>query len=121
PDGQGGRMCVVTRLALASLAAFLVLAAPASADVLVNAPQRVLKCGESIELGVWYRDHPTTGHRRTTVEVLSARGVVLFKRTLNGRPEWKFWHYKPRCGRRYTVRYVTYRGTDDFHVRVRAA
>ena len=109
------------RLVLASLAALLVFAAPASADVLVNAPKSVVKCGESIELGVWYRDHPTTGHRRTTVEVRSAHGFVLFKRTLNAPPEWKFWHYKPRCGRRYTVRYVTYRHTDDFRVRVRAA
>src|SRR5262245_32614593 len=79
------------RLALASVAAFLVFAAPASADVLVNAPKKVISCGDTIELGVWYRDHPTTGHRRTTVEVRSARGVVLFKRTLNAPPEWKFW------------------------------
>jgi hypothetical protein len=108
------------RIALA-VAVLLVFAAPARADVLVNAPKRVISCGDTIELGVWYRDHPTTGHRRTTVEVLSARGIVLFKRTLNAPPEWKFWHYKPRCGRHYTVRYVTYRGTDDFRVRVRAA
>jgi hypothetical protein len=109
------------RTVLASLVLLLALAAPARADVLVNAPKRAISCGERIEIGVWYRDHPTTGHRRTTVEVLSARGIVLFKRTLLAPPEWKFWHYKPRCGRSYTVRYVTYRGTDDFRVRVHAA
>ncbi len=111
----------VMRTVLASLALLLALAAPARADVLVNAPKRVISCGDTIEVGVWYRDHPTTGHRRTTVEVRSARAVVLFKRTLLAPPEWKFWHYKSRCGRRYTVRYVTYGGTDDFHVRVRDA
>ena len=61
------------RLALAVLFASLAFAAPARADVLVNAPKRVLSCGDTIELGVWYRDHPTTGHRRSTVEVVSAR------------------------------------------------
>jgi hypothetical protein len=110
------------RLLLASLVVLLGPAAPAArADVLVNAPKRSISCGATIELGVWYRDHPTTGHRRTTAEVLSARGFVLFKRTLLAPPEWRFWHYKPRCGRRYTVRYVTHRGTDDFRVRVREA
>ena len=108
------------RIVLASAALFLALAAPASADVLVNAPKRAISCGDTIELGVWYRDFPTTGHRRTTVEVLSARGFVLSKRTLDAPAEWKFWHYKPRCGRHYTARYITYRGTDDFRVRVRA-
>jgi hypothetical protein len=106
------------RLALIAAAVFLLAAAPAAADVLVNRPDPVTACGGKIKVGVWYRDHPTTGHRQTTVEILSARGFVLFRRTLQAPPEWKYWSYKPRCGRRYTVRYTTFAGVTTFHVRV---
>ena len=107
------------RIALLTLAAALLLAAPARADVLVNRPDPDIRCGESIRLGVWYRDHPTTGHRAVTVQVRSAGGAVLFQRRLQAPPEWKFWSYKPRCGRHYRVRYQTEAGVSAFRVWVR--
>jgi hypothetical protein len=107
------------RILLSSVTVLLVLAAPARGDVLVNAPKPVIRCGESIRLGVWYRDHPTTGHREATVEVRSPRGYVLFRRRLQAPPEWKFWRYKPRCGRHYGVRYTTFAGVQSFRVWVR--
>jgi hypothetical protein len=110
------------RIALLTSAAVLALAAPARADILVNAPKPELRCGQSIRLGVWYRDHPTTGHPRTVlIAVESEAGAVLFHRRVQAPAEWRFWSYKPRCGRRYRVRYTTYRGVDTFRVRVHRA
>ena len=104
--------------ATAAVVLSLALAAPARADVLVNAPASTIHCGGKIRLGVWYRDHPTTGHREATVEVLSARGFVLFHRHLQAPPQWRFWNYTPRCGRHYTVRYTTFAGVTTFHVKL---
>jgi hypothetical protein len=96
-----------------------VAAPPARADVLVNRPDPVLRCGGHMRLGVWYRDFPTKGHRTVTAEVRSARGFVLSRRTLAAPSEWRYWSYTPRCGRHYTVRYVTFAGTSDFRVWVK--
>jgi hypothetical protein len=99
--------------------ASLALAAPARADVLVNAPSRSVRCGGSIKLGVWYRDFPTTGHRGATVDVLSPRGFVVFHRTVVAPSQWKYWHYTPGvCGKDYTVRYRLFTGTEKFSVHV---
>jgi hypothetical protein len=104
---------------IVSVVLLLALAAPARADVLVNAPDHDIPCGGSIRLGVWYRDHPSTGHRAVVVEVRSARGFVLFRRHLQAPPQWKFWSYKPLCGRHYRVRYTTFDGVTTFRVWVR--
>jgi hypothetical protein len=109
------------RIALLSSLLLLMLAAPARADVLVNAPDPSISCGKTIKVGVWYRDFPTTGHRSATVDILSPRGIVLFHRHVQAPSQWKFWHYKPGCGKRYTVRYRTSAGVTTFHVRVKAA
>jgi hypothetical protein len=110
----------VRTLLIAATILFAV-AAPARADVLVNAPKSSIRCGESIRLGVWYRDFPTTGHREATVEIRSARGFVLFHRRLQAPPRWKFWNYAPRCGRHYRVRYTTFAGVTTFRVWVKRA
>jgi hypothetical protein len=97
------------------------LVASARADVLIERPMSVLRCGQTIRTGVWYRDFPTTGHREATIEVLSARGQVLSRRRVKATGEWRRWHYTPRCGRHYHVRYTTFAGIDTFNVWVRRA
>jgi hypothetical protein len=94
-------------------------AAPAKADVLVERPASELRCGQSIRTGVWYRDFPTTGHRQATIDVLSARGFLLERRRVAATSHWRQWHYKPRCGRHYRVRYATFAGVSTFRVWVR--
>jgi hypothetical protein len=110
---------VPMRIVLTAAVIALALAAPASADVLVDAPKSVIRCGGSIRVGVWYRDFPTTGHRDATVEVRSGRGFVVFRRHVQAPARWRFWHYKPQCGRHYRVRYTTFAGVESFRVRVR--
>jgi hypothetical protein len=108
------------RIALLCSLLVLLLAAPARADVLVNAPAPSISCGKSIKVGVWYRDFPSTGHRAVTIDILSPRGIVVFHRHVQAPPQWRFWHYKPGCGKRYTVRYKTFAGVTKFRVRVKA-
>jgi hypothetical protein len=107
------------RTVLLTVTLLLVLAVPARADVLVNAPKSAIRCGQAIRLGVWYRDFPTTGHREATVEVRSVHGFVLFHRHLQAPPQWKYWRYYAHCGRHYSVRYRTFAGVSTFHVRVK--
>jgi hypothetical protein len=103
-------------------AALLVFAAPARADVLVNAPSESIKCGGSIKLGVWYRDFPTTGHRNATIDVLSPSGAKVFHKRVTAPAHWKYWHYTPStCGRTYRVRYRLHTGTIKFDVAVKPA
>jgi hypothetical protein len=107
------------RILLLSVTLVLALAAPARADVLVNRPKPVIRCGQSIRLGVWYRDFPTKGHREATVAVRSARGALVFHRRLQAPSKWRFWSYTPRCGRHFRVRYGTFAGPTSFRVWVR--
>jgi len=103
------------------LLAVTVGAASAHADVLVEKPTSSIACGHRIWTGVWFRDFPTTGHRQATIEVLSARGVVLSRRRVTATGQWRRWHYTPRCGRHYHVRYTTFAGTETFNVWVQRA
>ena len=95
------------------------IAAPARADILVERPASVLRCGQAIRTGIWYRDFPTRGHRAATIDVLSARGIVLERRRMTATSHWRRWHYEPRCGRHYRVRYTTFAGISTFRVWVR--
>jgi hypothetical protein len=108
-------------LIAAGLLTLMGVAASARADVLVERPTSALRCGETIRTGVWYRDFPTTGHRDVTIEVLSARGKVLSRRRVNATGQWRRWHYTPRCGRHYHVRYTTFAATETFNVWVQRA
>jgi hypothetical protein len=103
----------------ATLLAVALGAAEARADVLVSRPASAIRCGAAIRTGVWYRDFPTAGHRAATIEVRSARGFVLSRRTVTATADWRYFRYTPRCGRHYRVRYVTAAGTTDFRTWVR--
>jgi hypothetical protein len=48
--------------------------------------------------------------------VLSARGAVLARRRVTATSQWRYWRYKPRCGRHYRVRYATFAGVSTFRV-----
>jgi hypothetical protein len=106
-------------LSAVSLVVVTGIAAPARADILVERPASVLRCGQAIRTGIWYRDFPTTGHRAATIEVLSARGVVLERRHVTATSRWRRWHYEPRCERHYRVRYTTFAGIGSFRVWIR--
>ena len=117
-ESRAIRAAVLTAVSLLLAAC---LAASAQADVLVERPASALRCGQSIRTGVWYRDFPTTGHRQATIEVLSARGIVLERRQVTATSHWRTWHYEPRCGRHYRVRYTTFAGVSSFRIWVRRA
>jgi hypothetical protein len=80
-----------------------------------------MACAQTIRTGIWYRDFPTTGHRHAKIEVLSAGGLVLERRRVTATSQWRRWHYAPRCGRHYKVRYTTFAGIDTFNVWVQRA
>jgi hypothetical protein len=108
------------RILTIAVAALLVLAVPARADVLVDGPVTPLQCGKSMRLGVWYRDFPNHGHRDVRVSVRNAAGRIVFRRHVTAPTHWLYWHYKPKCGTTYSVRYTTFYGPETFKVRVRA-
>lgn len=107
-------------LLIAALVAAAIAAAPARADVLVSRPEPAIGCGQAIRMGVWYRDFPATGHRAATMEVLSAAGTRLWRRSVTAGSTWRYWRYTPRrCGRHYRVRYTTAAGATSFRVWVK--
>ncbi|HEX8121263.1 MAG TPA: hypothetical protein VF549_08360 [Solirubrobacteraceae bacterium] len=107
------RACILAALAS------LLLTAPARADVLVHYPDRSVACGEDIQLGVWYQEY-SGGPRWARMSIRSARGYVLWRKSVRATTRWRYWHYTPRCGRTYTVRYVVAGGTLTAKVRVRS-
>ena len=111
-----GRAVIAT--VLAAVAAVPVAAA--RADVLVSRPAPSIRCGAQITTGVWYRDFPTQGSRKATIAVLSAGGTVLWHKRVTATGSWRYFRYRPGCGRRYRVRYVTAAGTTTFRVTVRS-
>lgn len=94
--------------------------AAARADVLVSRPAPSIRCGAQITTGVWYRDFPTQGSRKATITVLSAGGAVLWRKQVTATGSWRYFRYRPGCGRHYRVRYVTAAGTTTFRVAVRS-
>jgi hypothetical protein len=111
------RLFVTLALGAALLA---VAAAPARADVLVNAPDPVIDCGEDIKTGVWYQSY-SGGPRWATIAIKSIRGYTLWRKRVHATTTWRFWYYTPRCGRRYRVAYTTSGGSVSFKVRVHGA
>jgi hypothetical protein len=103
-----------------AVAALLLGAPAAQATVLVNAPYPFVKrCGARITLGVWHRADGVRGSRRVTMLVRTPSGRTLWRRHVTATGRWRYWTYRPACGRRYVVRYVTAGGTQDFRLRVR--
>lgn len=76
-----------------ALAALLVLAAPASADVLVSALPKRLTCGAAIEPGIWAQSG-TTGDRTVKMRAIDRRsGKVWWRKTATARTRggWRMW------------------------------
>lgn len=82
------------------------LAAPASADVLIHAPDSHISCGGHIKTGVWYQSF-SGGPRGATIQILSAHKLVLWSKHVRATTTWRYWYYHPRCGRTYYVRYLS--------------
>ena len=102
----------------AVIATALAGARPARADVLVSVVPPVLACGSDIEVGVWYQAY-SGGPRWARIRIKSINGTTLVRRNVRATSRWRYWHYTPRCGRRYRVQYTTPNGTLTYPVRVR--
>ena len=106
-------------IVLGAVCAFGLVAAPALADVLVNAPPSSIPCGQSIKTGVWYQSF-SGGPRTAKIQIKSLAGTVLKSRAVIATTTWKYFHDKLPCGRTYRVHYVVPGGTSNFTVKVRA-
>jgi hypothetical protein len=108
-------------LASAVVAAVFGLAlAPASssASILINAPSSVA-CGSAIKTGVWDRPDGQTTSRRVKIQIRSARGYLVWSRTVRATSSWRYFRYRGSCGRSYKVSYSNPQfGTSSYRVRV---
>jgi hypothetical protein len=101
--------------------ALLVGTTTAGADVLVSAIQpTTLACGKAVKVGVWYQSS-TGGPRWARITIKASRGTVVWRRNVTAPSRWRYWRYKPSCGRRYVVFYTTAGGTARFPFRVKPA
>jgi hypothetical protein len=108
---------------IAAGALVVALAAPAvaAARVLVHSPQPVIRCGKPIRTGVWYQSF-SGGSRKATIRISTSAGTTVYSKRLQATAtRWRYFLYRPRCGRRYVVTYTTADGPTRFTVRVRAA
>jgi hypothetical protein len=97
----------------------LAVPAFASASILVNYPSNV-SCGGRITTGVWDRPDGQMTSRRVKIQVRSARGYVLWSKTVTATSSWRYWRYSGRCGRTYRVSYSNAQfGTVTYRVKVR--
>ena len=94
----------------------------ASASVLVNAPCPFTKsCGARIELGVWWRDDGQPTARKVSMSIRRRSGERVWHKRVRAVSHWRYWRYRPACGRRYVVRYRNaVWGVQRFTVRIRA-
>jgi len=104
---------------IAATAALALLAAPAGAQVLVNALPSSVACGKPIRVGVWYQSF-SGGPRWAKISIRSLSGTLLKHRTVTATTTWRYWNYTMPCGRTYRVRYVTASGTVNYTVKVRS-
>jgi len=97
----------------------LALSSSAAADVLVNAIEpSTVACGRSVELGVWYQSF-SGGPRWARIYVKNSRGVMVWHKNVTATTTWRYWHYRGKCGARYTAVYKTPSRTARFPFRVR--
>jgi hypothetical protein len=87
----------------------LVVAAPASADVLVNWPGHRVCRGASIKVGVWYQSY-SGGPRHYTVDVFAPGGRRVFHSQGRATTRWRFWRVRAAKLGRYRV---VYRGSSS--------
>jgi hypothetical protein len=94
--------------------------APASAAILIEAPANV-SCGRPIRTGVWNRpDGRPPVSRSVTIQIRSARGLVLWSRRVTAPSTWRYFRYTGRCGRTSRGSYANPQfGTDSYRIKVR--
>lgn len=111
------RLAVCT--AAVAACGFAATPSPAMASILINAPTSA-SCGSSIVTGVWDRPDGLTQSRTVRIQVRSARGYVLWSKTVKATSSWRYFRYRGRCGRTYRVSYTnTQFGSETYKVRVR--
>jgi|SRR5680860_314439 len=70
--------------------------APASADVLISAPQSRVCVGKTIKVGVWYQSY-SGGPRRYRIKVYGPNGGVVFSKSGRARSDrWTYWRVPAR-------------------------
>lgn len=111
----------ITLIVAGVLATVALSPAAAQASVLVAAPYPFTKpCGARIEVGIWWRDDGRPTARRVRISIRTRSGRVVWHKSAVATKRWRNWRYKPRCGRRYVVRYSNrVFGVDRFKVRIR--
>src|SRR4051794_651159 len=95
---RAGQVVVITTVVFLGLLA----AAPADADVLVNAPLANLCFGHTIDVGVWDRDAGSTPFE---VKVFDPTGALVFDKGGAAPAQWQFWHIVPKLVGAYRVTY----------------
>ena len=109
---------MVTTLAALGLAALS--PAVASASVLISAPHPFTKrCGAKIELGIWYKDDGRPTARSVSMSIRTLNGRTVWRKRAVATSSWRYWRYKPACGRRYIVRYRSADFSESYRVRIR--
>jgi hypothetical protein len=54
------------------------------------------------------------------MSIRTANGHTVWRKRARATSSWRNWRYKPRCGRRYVVRYRNASfGTESYRVRIR--
>jgi hypothetical protein len=114
----------VLRTALATSIACLLLAAPASADVLVQAIPKRLVCGDAIVPGIWAQSW-TRGNRVVRMKAIDRRtGRVWWRKKARApKSHWHEWYLPSgmdgQC-RRTTFVYRGHGWKAIFHIRFRS-
>jgi hypothetical protein len=109
------------RATLVALVAALILAAPADAAVLVNAPPKKLVCGDPITVGIWAQSW-TKGSRWVRMKAIDRRSgkVWWHKKAKASKRHWRYWALPSGMNGRCRKTTIVYRGhgfTSTFHVR----
>ena len=82
----------------------LVGAARAAGEVLVNSPPARGCLGNSIDVGVWWKQ--TTPERSYRVEIRDPTGRLVFARVGEAPDRWLIWHYVPRRTGTFRIVYL---------------
>lgn len=114
---------MLTRAAavVCALGACTAVAPAAQASVLIHSLSPLTKrCGAVIKTGVWHRDDGAERGRTVSISIRTLTGKTVWSKRVTARDTWRYFTYRPRCGRSYVVRYVVEGGVDESRVRIRA-
>ena len=100
---------LVTLLGTTLCAGAALVAVPAAADAAVlTSADTTVKCGHSIEVGVWNcPGDPAPASRRVKIQLRSAQGYTLRSVTRTARSSGRYRHFSARCGRTYRVTFTS--------------